>query len=274
MKTNKKSKKIVDNTSIRGTVPTRILSSATTSDSGAIINSNSITFYGWNVSGTGIYISSGGTTLNFEKKEGLNPILVFKYIKKNKMSLLGKFRYERRIKKIEKLANKYIKLGHNVFAEKFLKQLAEEVRLSEIRGAGIKMYVLKSIVDKHKNDIRGGHISDTDFDKYTNVIPDDILEKKKKIDSLKIFDKYVIYHYYSEKIEEKKEKKETISNEEKSAMRDPILFGVCSSIPDKLFFIDDWESDYDSLSFTDLIDSLKLEDEEVEIPDVNIDINN
>lgn len=220
------------------------------------------------VRGDAVYYSSAGTVVNVkvDDKKGLHPNLVFKFIKKNKMSLLGKRRYENRIKKIEKLALKHIDEGHNALAEKFLNKLSEEVKLAELTGAGVKMFVLKSLVNKHKHNIRGGHISDTPFEKYTKTIPSSVLKTKKKFDDLKVFDDYVIYHYWNEKAEEKKKKKEKVSSEERESMRDPILFGVCKDVPDKLFFVDDWDDEYCDLTFDELVDKLPIEDEEVEIP--------
>jgi hypothetical protein len=158
-------------------------------------------------------------------------------------------------------------LGHSVLSKKFLAKLTEEMKLAEIAGAGIKLCIMKESVDKYKNKIKGGHISDTLFDKYTNVIPDDVLKRKNDVEKCKVFDKFVIYHFYDDKLEEKKEKKEKISQDEKAAMRDPILFGVCKEMPDRLFFIADWEDDVCDLCFSDLIDKLKLDDEDVSLPE-------
>lgn len=239
---------------------------------GMAITDDSLTVNsGWTTEAAFGYGTPGGSAIEIQKKKGINPVLVFKLWKK-KMGVMGDYRYNARIKKLKKLAAKYAMEGHDALSTKFLRKLAEEVRLAEISAAGVKMFIQKSLITKYKNDIRGGHISDTLFDKYTNVIPDRVLKKKKKVEKAKVFDNFVIYHYYNSELEEKKEKKEPIKADEKSAMKDPILFGVCDDIPDKLFFIDEWDDDYCDLSFSELVDKIKLDDEDVEIQKPSLDI--
>lgn len=236
----------------------------TSSDTGeAYISTN---YAGWGLEGTGTLISTAGTAVRITKKSGLDPNLVFRFIKKNKMSVLGQMRYKSRINKLEQLALKYLEDGQEALADKFLGKIAAEVKLAEITGAGVKLCIKKDVIYKKKYKIRGGHISDTLFEDYTNVIPDHILNKKKKIDACNVFDGYVIYHYYNEELEAKKETDEPISAKEKADMKDPILFGKCKEHPSLLFFIADWEDDYCDLTFSDLVDTLDIEDEELEIP--------
>lgn len=223
----------------------------------------------WNIIGTGSYASPGGTGVNINEedpysKDGINPVLVFKLWKKN-LTVFGDHKYKARINKLKKLAVSYLKLGHSALSKKFLVKLTEEIRFSEMYGAGIKFYIKMSLINKYKHKIRDGHIADTPFKKYTRVIPKDILEKKKKLEELKVFDDYVIYHYWNEKLERKKEKKEEIKSSEKMAMKDPILFGICKNIPDKLFFIGEWDDDYCDLTFDELIDKLDVSEEDMRI---------
>lgn len=223
----------------------------------------------WVISGNGSYQSPAGTSINIDEKDpyrekGVNPVLVFKFWKKN-LTAFGNQKYKARINKLKKLAFNYIKLGHNALGKKLLAKLTEETRFCEMYGAGIKYYIKASLIYKYKHKVRGGHISDTLFKNYTKVIPKDILEKKRKLEKLKIFDDYVIYHYWNEKLEKKKEKKEEIKSSEEAAMRDPILFGICKDIPDKLFFIDEWDDDYCDLTFDELIDGLDVEEEDMKI---------
>jgi hypothetical protein len=212
--------------------------------------------------------SSGGTgvTMNLKNsKDGINPRLVFKLMKK-KFNFLGQVRYKKRINKLKKLVEEYEGLGHHALSNKFRNKIVEEMAFAEVTGAGIKYWIDKKEVEKNLHKVRGGHIADTDFDKYTRVIPKNILKRKKELDKYKFFSKYVIYHYWDEKLEKKKEKKEKLSSKEKSDMKDPILFGVREDQPDKLYFIADWEDEYCDLTFTDLIDELGIEDEDVKIP--------
>ncbi len=198
-------------------------------------------------------------------KGGFTPQIAFKFVK-SKFTLFGQRRYESRIKKLEKLSKEYLKLGHSALSQKFLKKMQEEVAFSEILGAGINKYIEKALIEKIKYKVKGGHIADTDFDKFTRVIPTRVLNKKKKVDGYKVFDSFVVYHYWNKELEEKREKKEVITPAEKSAMKDPILFGIRKDLPGKLFFIDEWIDDYCDLTFDDLVDVLELEEDEVKIP--------
>lgn len=236
--------------------------------------------YGWTTTSTAHFTAAGGTEVVYDtnkkndEKGKVNPLLVFKLIKKNKFSIIGRKRYERRMERLKKLSYVLLKMSHKALGGKFLDKIREETAMAEVSGAGVKFFVMKSLIDKYKHRIKGGHIADTLFSKYTKVIPKDVLLKKMEIDKTKVFDDYVIYHYWNEKLEEKREKKEAISPSEKAAMRDPILFGIRRDMPDRLFFIADWEDEYCDLTFTDLIDRLKLDDGEVEIPpasEINFD---
>ena len=231
------------------------------------------TYGPWTVEFNGSYVTPGGSGVNMKKKDGINPVLIFKLWKK-KMTYMEGRKYNARVNKLKKLAAKYVSLGHNALSQKFMRKLQEEVRFCELYACGIKMFIQKSLIDKYKYKIRDGHIADTLFDKYTKVIPKDILEKKKKLEKRKVFDKFVIYHYYNEELEAKKEEKEEISASEREAMRDPILFGICNDLPDKLFFIGEWDDDYCDLTFDELISAVDIDEEDNEVkanPAIDLD---
>jgi hypothetical protein len=220
---------------------------------------------GINIVGSADWGTNAGTKTKVSAPKGFTPSIVFKFIK-GKFNIIGQRYYEGRIKKLMKLGEKYIALGHNALGDKFLNKVKEEVAYSELAGARITHFIEESLINKIKYRVKGGHIADTDFDKFTRVIPKKVLKRKKDLDGMKVFDKYIIYHYWNAELEEKKEKKESISSSEKSAMKDPILFGIRDDLPGKLFFIADWEDDYCTMTFDDLVDVLDLEEEEVKIP--------
>lgn len=260
------------------TLTNNFISSETTA--GTMISWNVNTIQGdWYIAGTGNYVTTFGTQIAVKEEsgtKGLHSELVFKFIKK-KLSILGQYKYEKRIKKLKKLAAKFAASGQEILCRKFLNQLKTEVVLSEVYGAGIKMCISKDMVNSVKHKVRGGHIADTAFDKYSNPVPDDVLVLKKKYEKIKVFDDFVVYHYWNEKLEEKKEKREKdknvkINTEEKRAMRDPILFGTRTDTPDLLFFIADWDDEYCDLSFDELVDKLPIKDDDVVIGEPKIDL--
>ena len=83
---------------------------------------------------------------------------------------------------------------------------------------------------------------------FTRVIPDKVVNTKKKADEINVFDNYVIMHYDPKK----KASKET-NKEEVARKKDPILFGVMEGSR-KLYFIGDWIDEYCDLTLDTLIE--------------------
>lgn len=208
--------------------------------------------YGISVSGTADWNSSivsfSGSSSN--EKGKVHAVLAFKYIK-SKFGILEKMSLDRRLKKLEDAVYKALENGQDFLANKMLKAIAKETRESVLYAKGIKYFVEREDVWKYKNKIKGGHISDTLLKNYTRVIPPNVLKEKKKTDGL--FDEYVIFHYYEKAVEEKLEKKQQMTADEKAKMKDPILFGVIKET-DRLYFIADWEDEYCDLTFDEIVD--------------------
>lgn len=228
------------------------------------------TLYSINTSGTstisgGEYLrivgdaeySNGSIESRISKKTGISPILYFKYIKK-KLKFLQKMKLESRIKKIQKAFDVAVANGQDVLAEKFLKEFCAQVKEAELYSNGIKVYIDRSDLHKHKNNLEKGHISNTKYEDYTRHIPKDVVAKKKEVQ--KLFDSFEIYHYWNE--EAQKDTK-AMTPTEKAKMRDPVLFGLTKEAPNKLYYIAEWEDEHCDLSFADLVDVLELEEEDV-----------
>lgn len=202
------------------------------------------------ISNNGIYFS--GITLGVNDDGKISPQLYFKYIKK-KFNFLERAMLDKRIKLIEAAFDEAVENGQNILADKILRNLMVISRESFIAAKGIKEYVERDDVMKYKNQIRGGHISDTMLKDFTRVIPKHISVKIKKLKD--IFDDFVIFHYYEQELEEKREKKQKMTPEEKSKMRDPVLFGIIKE-NNRLYFIDDWEDEKCDLSFDEIVDEI------------------
>lgn len=193
-------------------------------------------------------ITYSGTSSNETGK--IHAVLAFKYIK-SKFGILEKMSLDRRLKKLEDAVYKAIENGQEFLAEKMMRHIAKETRESVLYVKGIKYFVEREDVFKYKNKIKGGHISDTKFKDYTRIIPPSVLKEKKKFDGC--FDDYVIFHYYEKAVEEKLEKKQMMTPDEKAKMKDPILFGIIKET-DRLYFIADWEDEYCDLTFDEIVD--------------------
>lgn len=199
-------------------------------------------------------------TAGVSNKSGsdIHPELYFKYIKR-KFSTLEGMKMNARLKRLEKAFNKAVENGQDALGEKFLKEITREMRETSMYAKGFKYFIEAEDLNKYKNRIRGGHISDTKFHDFTRVIPKDVLEKKKKSDGL--FDGYVIYHYWNAKAEKVREGKQKMSPEEKQKMRDPVLFGVIKET-NRLYFIADWVDEFCDLTFEEMIDVIGKDDKD------------
>ncbi len=232
-------------------------------------NNNVNVYYG-NSSGASFIVSGSSTALSNEyavfnilndsnvpygvavgknKDRGYDPVVAFKYIKK-KFNLIEGWTLKRRLKRLEKAFYKAVDNGQEALGEKIMKDLAIQTRESFMYAKGVKKFIEYDDIKKVKNNIRGGHISDTKFHEYTRIIPKDVLKKKKKTEGL--FDGYVIYHYYNKELEEKVQKKQKMSSDEISKMKDPILFGYIKQ-NNRLYFIADWDDEYCDLSFEEIV---------------------
>ena len=92
---------------------------------------------------------------------------------------------------------------------------------------------------------------------YTRTIPLDVTKKKLELDTLEIFDNYVILHYdpngksYAQTVKERRKEVEKA--------KDPILFGVIAG-SDKLYYIGDWEDEYCNLRLENVVDIVGQEE--------------
>lgn len=224
---------------------------------------------GWGtylINGTGFYTigidTVVGLNISTDKKGGIHPVLYFKYIK-SKFKILERMRLDRRLKYLENAYFRTAEAGQVSLSEKILKILAIETRESMMYAKGIRHFIERDDLVKYKNKIRDGHISDTMMKEFTRVIPKNVLAKKEKVKD--VFDDFVIYHYWNEEAEKNREVKQKITPEEKSKLRDPVLFGIIKET-DKLYFIADWEDDFCDLSFSEMIDVIGKDDDEFELP--------
>lgn len=194
-------------------------------------------------------------------QKGVHPVLYFKYIKK-KFKPLERMKMDGRLKRLEKAFYKAVDNGQDALGEKLLKQLAIETRETAMYAKGIKFFIEKADLDKHKHNIRDGHISDTFLKDFTRAIPKNVAEKKKKVEDC--FDDFIVYHYWNEKEAEKITKGQKMDSEEIAKMKDPVLFGIIRET-NRLYFVSEWIDDYCDLSFEELADVIGKDENEMTI---------
>lgn len=181
----------------------------------------------------------------------INPVLYFSYIK-SKFKYLEKNKIEKRIKVLEAAFDEVVKNGQKLLGEKILNSIVINTRESIMYAKGVEYYIEYDDVQKYKRNIRGGHISDTLFKDFTRKIPKKVLEKKKKLED--VFDNFVIFHYWNPNAKDIKK----MDEEEKSKMKDPVLFGIIKET-NRLYFIADWEDEYCDLTFDELVEKIGKE---------------
>lgn len=223
-------------------------------------NSIYIDSFGTATSGTGygfiriedaVNVSNYGSgTAGVYGGKGIHPQLYFKYVK-SKFNLIENRKIAKRVKLLEKAFDAAVENGQNALADKFVREVVVGTRETLMFAKGIKEYIERDDLWKHKRAIRGGHISDTKFEDFTRAIPDRVLKRKKEVNDL--FDGFVIFHYWNEEEQKKAEKKQKqkMSSEEKAKMRDPVLFGVIKE-NDRLYFIDEWDDEFCDLTFDEM----------------------
>lgn len=196
------------------------------------------------------------------KEIGISPILYFKYVKK-KFKILERPKLERRLKTVERAFLEAVENGQDALGEKILRELNLATKESVLYAKGITKYIERSDAIKFKRNLNKGHISDTLLKDYTRIIPKDVLTKKKAVDGC--FDDYVIFHYWNEKADDVK----NMTPDEKTKMRDPILFGVLKET-DRLYFVADWIDEHCDLTFDEMVDVLGKDKKGVIKPKVNL----
>lgn len=214
---------------------------------------------------TNVGVSGGTPTLvnyDLKVKTGISPQLYFRYIKK-KFGVLEQMKLDGRLKRLEKAFMKAVENGQSALGEKILTDLSREARESAISAKGIKHFIEYDDIQRYKRNIRDGHISDTKLEDFTRVIPQKVLDKKKKVQDC--FDGFVIYHYWNEEAEKNRSTKQKMSQSEKDKLRDPVLFGVIKE-SNRLYFIADWEDEYCDLTFEEMLDVIGADEDETTIP--------
>ena len=117
----------------------------------------------------------------------------------------------------------------------------------------LKSYVTEGqIIDFYEATDRDKNLKLTWVKNFVKVIPSDIVDLKRDLDTKELFDNYVVLHY------DPNNDATDITEAEKEIKKDPILFGVLENSR-KLYYIGDWKDDYCDLTLEDMF--VELEEE-------------
>lgn len=135
----------------------------------------------------------------------------------------------------------------------------ESILLAEGYGKKITEQQAVEFVRKTDKGVRLTYIKN-----YARMIPDEICEKKRKVDELLVFDNYAVMHYDSGIPSFRMTKEE--EERERARKSDPILFGLIKGTK-CLYYIGDWTDDDCDLTLEELMDKGEFSEEDITIKD-------
>jgi len=127
-----------------------------------------------------------------------------------------------------------------------------ETKLLEV---GEVKYVTEEDVVKFykKANLKNRMLKLTWIKNYARMIPEDVIDAKKKYDGSELFDNYVILHF------DKFDNSTQMTKAEVEKAKDPILFGVLRGTRN-LYFIGDWIDEYCDLTLDKFLSTLEMEE--------------
>ena len=159
-----------------------------------------------------------------------------------------------RVEQYVKLIKKAQILHQTAQEEKLIDKLIIHTYESILSISGFNKYVISedlvNLQSKCDKELEIDYLKN-----FIRVIPDEVVEKKLKADSLMVFDNYCVIYYdpegksYQETNEEERKKIDKIK-------KDPILFGLIYG-SDKLYYIADWIDDLCDLTLDQVVEKIE-----------------
>lgn len=154
---------------------------------------------------------------------------------------------EERIESYQDAINRAEVNGQRALAEKLNRLLAVVAAESRLYALGddfrkvILEEQLVKFVQQCPRGLRLDYVAN-----FTRVIPNDVLAAKRMADNHEVFDNYLVLHYDPDN------KSSELTEAQKAAKKDPILFGVIRGSR-KLYYLGDWIDEYCDLTLKDLV---------------------
>lgn len=152
-------------------------------------------------------------------------------------------------------------MGQKALVDQLLSGMFIAKYESILRAEGYDKSITESqlveFVKKTKKGIQLSYIKN-----FARNIPLDVIEKKKKVDGLYVFDNYCVLYYdptnksYSQTTQEREK--------ERQRKADPILFGMLAGSR-KLYYIADWVDEYCDLTLEEFLKASGLTEKDIEI---------
>lgn len=198
-----------------------------------------------------------GVQVQLNKNEGLNPALVFKFIK-SKLTKTESEKLKVQARKLQKFVKDTKEVGQQAAYEEFAKMLTGIMGMLELSACGFDKFVLETTVTKFEYKVKDRTLKYGKLETFPRAIPDKIRRKIKQIQSKNLFDEYwILYLDYSKEVLK--------TNKDKIREKDPILFGKIKNNPDKLFYLVDWVDEYCDLTLKKFVEEVKTKDPDFEL---------
>lgn len=153
-------------------------------------------------------------------------------------------------------------MGQKALVDQLLSGMFIAKYESLLRASGYDKSITESqlveFIKKTKKGVQLSYIKN-----FARNIPENVIEKKKEVDNLYIFDNYCVLYYDPSK----KAFSQTSEEKEKERRRkaDPILFGMITGSR-KLYYIADWIDEFCDLTLEEFLKVSGLTEKEIEIP--------
>jgi hypothetical protein len=227
--------------------------------------------YVWNPvtiqSSVGTVVQQGMVEEKINNRKVIHPRLYFKFVK-SKLSKLEQRELNERLLKLQQLVVQAKDLGQKALYEEFSRKIAICVREQELSVCGIEYFIDREVVEKYRHRIKDVEIGFSKLENFDRPLPTNVKKRVERVQKLKLFDElWVLYLNYKDKTDVGGKKKQEVvkTNKEKIKEKDPILFGIQSYMPDKLYFVVDWIDEYCDLTLDKFVQTIKKDDSEYEL---------
>lgn len=152
-------------------------------------------------------------------------------------------------------------MGQKALADQLTAELFNNKYESILYAEGFHFKITEAqVVDFIKKTEKGVQLCY--IENFIRPVPKEVIEVKKKADSLLVFDNYCVMYYDPEKKSYKQTKEEEEAERRKKA--DPILFGMISGSRN-LYYITDWIDEYCDLTLEEFLKVSGIEKEHLKI---------
>jgi|GEM_PF-5218905 len=200
-----------------------------------------------------------GANSKYDRLKVLKPVVAFRYVK-GRFNLLQQRKLSSRLERVCKMLETAKTCNQIALRDKIMDKFGQFLREQEMIACGFNQFIEKKILQAFVDSCEKKVIKLTKVQNYIRVIPKSVRAKLERARKAKLFDEYLVLHTDPD------DKSVEKTREEK---KDPILFGVIAEST-RYYVIDDWEDEFCDITMDKIMDTLGLEDEEVEL-DENVE---